>query len=225
MRSDRTLGEKRNECCSHCSKWQSWSVDNPGQWITKELLDRGHTVKAVVRTPAKVPQTSALTTAQSNLSSVDQIAKSLRGADAVVSSYGPAADNTREIVPVTKRIAPAAKQNSRRLLVVGGAGSLEVAPGVTLLASGYVPEPFVPITKAHADAFANLKKSDSDWTYFSPTAFFELGERTDKFRLGKDELIADASGTRRISMEDYAIAAVDELEHPARRGSRFTIGY
>jgi putative NADH-flavin reductase len=129
------------------------------------------------------------------------------------------------LIGVTKRIVEAAKKNCQRVLVVGGAASLFVAPGVTLLASGYLPEPYLPISKSHAAVLENLGKSDADWTYFSPAAFFEPGERTGKFRLGKDELVADGAGTSRISLEDYAIAAVDELEKPAHRGERFTIGY
>ena len=78
---------------------------------------------------------------------------------------------------------------------------------------------------AHIQVLRNLKQSSIDWTYFSPAAFFEPGERTGKFRLGKDDLITDAQGNSRISFEDYAIALVDELENPQQRRGRFTIGY
>ena len=117
------------------------------------------------------------------------------------------------------------KAGGPRLVVVGGAASLEVAPGVTLLASGHLPEAWVPIATSHAKVLEQLKASDIDWTYFSPAAYFEPGVRTGKFRLGKDSLIADAKGESRISLEDYAIALVDELEKPAHIRSRFTIGY
>jgi uncharacterized protein len=196
-----------------------------GQRITAELLQRGHSVLAVVRTPEKVPTTKGIEVAKSDLSDVAQLVDVLNGADAVVSAYGPPADDTDQIIGTTKRIAEAVKRNKQRLLVVGGAASLFVAPGVTVLASGYLPEPYVPIARSHEQVLKDLKASGADWTNFSPAGLFEPGERTGKFRLGKDDLIADAGGNSRISMEDYAIAAVDELERPQHRGERFTIGY
>jgi hypothetical protein len=196
-----------------------------GQRITAELLERGHRVLAVVRTPENVPATKGIEVAKSDLSDVAQLVDVLNGADAVVSAYGPPADDTDQIIGTTKRITEAVKRNKQRLLVVGGAASLFVAPGVTVLASGYLPEPYVPIARSHEQVLKDLKASGADWTNFSPAGLFEPGERTGTFRLGKDDLIADAGGNSRISMEDYAIAAVDELERPQHRGERFTIGY
>jgi len=130
------------------------------------------------------------------------------------------------LLGVTEReIAAVKKVGQIRLVVVGGAGLLEVAPGVTLLASGHLPAARVPIATSHEKALKLLQKSDIDWTYFSPAAFFEPGERTGKFRLGTTELIADSKGESRISMEDYAIALVDELEQPVHRRAQFSIGY
>jgi putative NADH-flavin reductase len=100
-----------------------------------------------------------------------------------------------------------------------------VAPGVTLIDSGYLPEPYLPIANAHVKALNVLKASKIDWTYLAPAAYFEPGQRTGKFRLGKDELIADSAQESRISMEDYAVALVDELETPRHRGERFSVGY
>lgn len=109
--------------------------------------------------------------------------------------------------------------------MVGGAGTLFVAPGVPLADSGYLPEAVLPIAKAHVKAYNALRSSSIDWTYLAPAASFLPGERTGKFRLGKDELIANAQQESRISMEDYAIALVDELEKPRHRRQRFSIGY
>jgi putative NADH-flavin reductase len=103
------------------------------------------------------------------------------------------------------------------------AGSLFVAPGVTLRASGHVPKEWLPIVDAPIQVLRHLKQSSIDWTYFSPAGFFEPGERTGKFRLGKDDLITDAQGNSRISFEDYAIALVDELENPQHHRSRIVI--
>ena len=196
-----------------------------GQRLTSELLQRGHHVTAVVRNPSKVQNHKNVTIVSSDLSDEKQIASALKGADAVVSAYGAPADDADQVISVTRRITEAVKQTRQRLVVVGGAASLFIKPGVTVLAAGYVPEWGVPIATAHNTVLEELRRSNADWTYFSPAAFFEPGERTGKFRLGKDELIADASGNSRISMEDYAIATVDELEKPAHRRERFTIGY
>jgi len=196
-----------------------------GSRILHELQARGHEVTAIVRNhPERLPMGAK--SAQDDLSDVAKIAQTLGGADAVVSAYGPPANDTDQLIGVTERLIEAVqKAGVPRLIVVGGAASLEVAPGVTLLASGHLPGPWVPIATSHAKALDVLKKSGINWTYFSPAAFFEPGERTGKFRLGKDSLIADQTGQSRISMEDYAIALVDELERPAHERARFTIGY
>ena len=112
-----------------------------------------------------------------------------------------------------------------RLLVVGGAGGLEVAPGVSLIASGHLPPPYLPIATSHVKALDVLRQSDVNWTYVAPAAYFEPGTRTGKFRLGTDELITAANGESRISMEDYAIAMVDELENGVNRRKRVSVGY
>jgi putative NADH-flavin reductase len=110
-------------------------------------------------------------------------------------------------------------------VVVGGAGSLEVAPGVTLESAKDFPAAWRPIAQAHEKALELLRESSIDWTYLSPSAFFEPGPRTGKFRLGQDQLLTAADGKSWISMEDYAIALADELEQPQHRRQRFTVGY
>lgn len=195
-----------------------------GSRILKELQSRGHDVTAVVRHPEKLP--TGTKSISDDLGRADRIAEIIAGSDVVVSAYMPPPDDTDQLIPVTTRLIEAVrKANQPRLIVVGGAASLEVAPGVTLLASGHLPAEWIAIAKSHASALALLKKSDVNWTYFSPAAFFEPGQRTGKFRLGKDQLISDANGQSRISMEDYAIALVDEIEKPAHERARFTIGY
>jgi uncharacterized protein len=197
---------------------------NAGSRILQELQSRGHEVTAAVRNPDKLP--AGTKSIRDDLSSVDRIAEIIAGTDAVVSAYMPPPDDTDQLVAVTGRLVEAVrKAGNPRLIVVGGAASLEVAPGVTLLASGNVPAAWLPIASSHAKTLELLKTSDIRWTYFSPAGFFEPGERTVKFRLGKDRLIMDDKGESRISYEDYAIALVDELEKPAHIQERFTIGY
>lgn len=195
-----------------------------GSRILQELISRSHRVTAVARNISKLPST--VTARQDDLSNLDIIAATIQGADALISAYGPPHDDTDALIGVTERqIAAVKKAGNVRLIVVGGAGSLEVAPGVTLLASGHLPAQWVPIAISHEKTLKVLEASDINWTYFSPAAYFEPGQRTGKFRLGTNQLITDSKGESRISLEDYAIALVDELEKPAHERSRFTIGY
>jgi putative NADH-flavin reductase len=200
------------------------ATGNSGSRILQELISRGHKVTAVARNTSKLPST--VTARQDDLSNVETIAAIIQGADAVISAYAPPQDNTDALLGVTERqIAAVKSAGNIRLIIVGGAGSLEVAPGVTLLSSGHLPAPWIPIATSHENVLKMVQASDINWTYFSPAAFFEPGERTGKFRLGTDQLVADSKGQSRISLEDYAIALVDELEKPAHERARFTIGY
>ena len=203
------------------------ATGNSGSRILKELVSRGHQVIAIVRNPAKLPQPApGVVIKQDDLSDSKKIAAAVNGAEAVISAYAPPQDDVDAIVGVTQRQVEALNHGSKvRLIVVGGAGGLNVAPGVTLVDSGYLPEPYLPIAKAHVKALNVLRASTIDWTYLAPAAYFEPGTLTGKFRLGTDELIANERQESRISMEDYAIALVDELEKPQHRRQRFSIGY
>ena len=203
------------------------ATGNSGSRILKELVSRGHQVIAIVRNPAKLPQPApGVVIKQDDLSDSKKIAAAVDGAEAVISAYAPPQDDVDAIVGVTQRQVEALNHGSNvRLIVVGGAGGLNVAPGVTLIDSGYLPEPVLPIAKAHSKALNVLRASTIDWTYLAPAAYFEPGTLTGKFRLGTDELIANERQESRISMEDYAIALVDELEKPQHRRQRFSIGY
>jgi uncharacterized protein len=204
-----------------------------GRCILDELVNRGHEVTAVARNPDKLPQTVARI--RDDLSSVERIVDTVLGAEAVVSAFGPPRDDPRffssqsytdQLVSVTERLIAAVRKVSiPRLIVVGGCGSLEFSPGVTVLKSGHWPEKLVPIATSHMKALAALRASDINWTYFSPPMLIEPGVRTGKFRLGGERLIVDEGGKSSVSFEDYAVALVDELEKPAHERSRFTIGY
>jgi putative NADH-flavin reductase len=197
-----------------------------GSRLMQELVTRGHRVTAVARDVSKLPAANGVDVKQDDLSDARRTADVIRGADAVISAYAPPANDTDELVGVTRRQVEAVRAAGvDRLLVVGGAGGLEVAPGVSLIDSGHLPAPWLPIANSHVKAFDVLRNSDVDWTYVAPAAFFEPGERTGKFRTGKDELVTAANGESRISMEDYAIAMVDELESGANRRKRVSVGY
>jgi len=187
------------------------ATGNSGQRILQELTKRGHEVTAVARNISRLPPT--VKAVSDDLSNVDAIASLIAGTDVVVSAYAPPHDNTDALLGVTERqIAAVKKAGVSRLIVVGGAGLLDVAPGVTLIASGYLPEAFLPIARSHDKTLGILKGSDVNWTYFSPAAYFEPGQRTGKYRLGTTNLIANEKGDSRISFEDYALALADEIE-------------
>jgi uncharacterized protein len=202
------------------------ATGNAGKEIVKELLARGHQVTGVARNIDSLKAIPGVTTQTDDLSNVDAIAAIIKGADAVVTAYQPPPDNTDALVEVTRREIEAVKKaGSIRLLVVGGAGLLEVAPGVTLIKSGHLPPQYLPIATAHENALALLRASNINWTYLSPAAYFMPGERTGKFRLGTKELISDSKGESKISFADYAIALVNEIEQPHHERASFSVGY
>jgi len=197
-----------------------------GSRLLQELIARGHDVTAAVRNPQTFSAPADISIVRDDLSDAHHTADVVRGADAVVSAYAPPADDTDALIGVTERQVSAVRDAGvDRLLVVGGAGGLEVAPGVSLIASGHLPAPYLPIATSHVKALDVLRRSDVDWTYVAPAAYFEPGTRTGTFRLGTDELITAANGESRISMEDYAIALVDELENGHNRRRRISVGY
>lgn len=208
-----------------------------GSTILNELVRRGHHVTAVARSLAKLPDPlpEGVNAVRDDLNCTERITAIIRGADAVVSAYGPARDDARftaderytdQLPAVVERLIDAVGEAGViRLIVVGGAGSLWFSPGVTVLDSGYWPQAYVPIARSHVKAFAALRASNINWTYFSPPMLIRPGERTGQFRLGRDDLIKDEQGNSRVSFEDYAVALVDELERPAHERARFTIGY
>ncbi|HYK35786.1 NAD(P)-dependent oxidoreductase [Alloacidobacterium sp.] len=196
-----------------------------GSRVLKELVLRGHQVTAVVRDPSRVPNEPGVKAVQGDVLNAAAVADVVKDADAVVSAYNPG-QTPAAIVDATKSLIAGLKQAGvKRLIEVGGAGSLFVAPNVRLVDAPNFPTEWKAIALAHGDALEVLRRSDLDWTYFSPAAFIQPGERTGKFRLGTDTLVADEKGTSRISAEDYAIALVDELENPKHIRQRFTVGY
>ncbi|HEX2918406.1 MAG TPA: NAD(P)H-binding protein [Edaphobacter sp.] len=203
------------------------ATGNAGSEIVKELLRRGHTVTGVARKVESLKDQPGVTAKTDDLSSVDGIAGIIKGADVVVSAYQPPADNTDALIDVTKRQLEAVKKAGvPRLVVVGGAGQLEVAPGVTLIKSGYLPAEYMPIALSHEKAAEVLKESSGvNWTYIAPAAYFVPGERTGKYRTGTNNLVSDEKGESRISFADYAIALVDEIEKPKHERALFSVGY
>lgn len=191
-----------------------------GSRIVPELLRRGHHVTTISREPAKVPPQPNLTAKKGDVFDGDGLTALLDGHDVAISSVHFTASD-----PV-KLIAAAKASGVGRYIVVGGAGSLDVAPGVRLVTTPSFP----PQYKAEAEAggaFLDLLRQEKElnWTFISPSALFVAGERTGKFRLGKDQLLTAADGKSWISFEDYAVALADEIQTPAHERARFTVGY
>ena len=195
------------------------ATGNAGSRILAELSRRGHHVSAIARHPENLPALSGVTPLLADARDVAGLAAAIKGHDAVVSSVHFTASDPRKL------IAAVHQAGVPRYLVVGGAGSLEVAPGVKLIDTPQFPA----IYKAEAAAggvFLDLLRQEPvlDWTFLSPSAMFVHGERTGKFRLGRDQLLTNDRGSS-ISFEDYAIALADEIEKPAHSRQRFTVGY
>ncbi|MGO4128531.1 NAD(P)-dependent oxidoreductase [Inquilinus sp. YAF38] len=193
---------------------------NVGSKILAEALSRGHEVTGIVRNPEKLPQHAKLTAKRGDVFDADGLAKLLAGHDAVISSVHYTASDPALLLQAVKA------SGVRRYLVVGGAGSLEVAPGVQLVDTPEFPALYKEEASKGRD-YLTLLRGDTglDWTFLSPSAVIAPGERTGKFRLGGDQLLVGADGQSRISQEDYAVALIDELEKPAHTRQRFTVGY
>jgi uncharacterized protein len=191
-----------------------------GSRVAKELLARGHKVTAIARDAAKVPAQPGLTVKAADATQPTQLAPVLAGHDAVVSAARFVSSDANALLSAAKAA------RVPRVLVVGGAGSLEVAPGKALLDTPEFPDAYKPEATAGRNYLNALKQEQAiDWTYLSPSAEFMPGERTGKFRIGDNQLLSDANGRSWISMEDYAIALADEIERPRHSRKRFTVGY
>ena len=193
---------------------------NAGSRISAELARRGHSVTAIARNPGKIARQANVTPTEGDVMDQAGLARLLTGHDAAISSVHFLASD-----PV-KLIGAAKESKVSRYLVVGGAGSLEVAPGVRLVTTPGFPVAY----KAEAEkgaAFLDLLRAEKElsWTFLSPSALFVAGERTGKFRLGTDQLLTAADGKSSISFEDFAVALADEIERPAHIRQRFTVGY
>lgn len=200
-----------------------------GQRIQKEALDRGHEVTAVVRDPSKITETRpGLTALAGDVLDTQKVIEQVAGSDAVVSAISPGAgSNDIYIKAADSLIAGLTAAGISRIIFVGGAGSLEVAPGVQLVDTPTFPEIYKARALAMRDELVYIREKavDLDWTYVSPSAFIHPGERTGTFRVGGDQLLVDAEGKSQISAEDFAIAIVDEIESGAHIKQRITVGY
>lgn len=206
-----------------------------GSAILNEALNRGHKVTAIVRNPEKIRiENSNLTVIKADATDPAILAKIASGKDAIISAYNPGWGNPRmyeETLENYPKIVEGAKLSGvKRLLIVGGAGTLFVKPGIRLIDTGVLPEEWLPGVKSLGEFYLNtlVNEKDIDWIFFSPAGNLgnmSKGVRTGKYRLGKDDMLFDEKGDSFISVEDYAVAMIDELEQENHHKERFTAAY
>ena len=191
-----------------------------GSAITAELARRGHSVTAIARNPERIAKLAHVTALAGDANDRAALAKLWAGHDAAVSSIHFTASDVEALIGAARDSAVP------RYLVVGGAGSLEVAPGVRLVTTPGFPAQYKAEAEKGAAFLDRLQcEKELNWTFLSPSALFEPGSRTGQFRLGDDQLLVDSAGKSSISFEDFAVAMADEIERPAHLRKRFTVGY
>lgn len=209
------------------------ATGNIGQQVVKEAVSRGHEVVGVVRDPEvqKSPDPKAHLV-KGDATNAASVAKVVKGADAIVSAISPRVSSRGLPAPslvdgARAVIAGATKAGVKRVIFVGGAGSLEVAPGKRLMDQPGFPAPYRAEAEAGAEMLDVVRKEATalDWSYISPAAEISSGHRTGRYRTTGDQFIPDHKGQSRISFEDYAVAVVDELEHRNHVGRRFGVAY
>ena len=196
------------------------ATGNAGSRVLSELERRKYSVTAIVRDVARVPSGPRVTAKSADVGDVRALTSAIAGNEILISSL------LFEASDPAKLIRAAEDSGVRRYIVVGGAGSLEISPGLTVLQSGKVPAPYRNESAAGAHFLQMLRETaDLDWTFISPSAEFVVGDRTGVFRLGADSLLIDANGRSWISYEDFALALVNEIETDSHHRRRFTVGY
>lgn len=190
-----------------------------GSEITRELAARGHQVRAIARKPEAIPVAPGVTAVEGDASDPAALAALIQGSDAVISALH--FDVTAETL-----LSAVRKAGVARLLVTGGAASLETAPGKRLIDAPDFPEDWKPFAMGGIDFLDALRKETAiDWTFFSPATLLFEGPRLGRYRSGGDQLVTDDAGESKISFADYAIAMVDELEQKRHSRARFTAAY
>jgi len=200
-----------------------------GSAVLEELLRRGHQVTVLARNPAKVAARAGLSVVQADAQDAAQVARAVAGQDAVVSAYNPGwtvPDIHDQFLRGTRAIHVGVLASGvRRLVVVGGAGSLYVAPGVQLVDTPEFPAEWKQGALAAREALNLIRQEEAlEWTFLSPPILLQPGERTGQYRLGLEAPLMEADGSPGgISVADLAVALVDELEAPRHVRQRFTV--
>lgn len=195
-----------------------------GSRILNEALSREHRLTALVRDVAGLPSHLNLIPRAIDVTDTKSLRDTLEGHDAVISAFNPGKDATGQ---GPHSIIEAVKGHpTLRLLVVGGAGSLEVAPGRRLVDEPDFPAAWKDGALKTAE-FLTLLRSEPgiSWTFVSPAAKLSPGARTGRYRVGGDQLLTDEHGESRISVEDFAVAMLDEAENGTHHRARISVAY
>jgi len=200
---------------------------NIGQRITREAASRKYELKLITSKTKNFFGLNDAKTVQVDIFDNEKLAEQFKGSDVVISAYNPPQENTDILIDASKSLAKAAKKTGVRLIAVGGAGSLKVGENKVLVDSPDFPAAYKPVALAHQKALNEvyLNETELNWTNVSPSAYIFEGERTGKFRLAEDTLIANEKGESSISMEDFAVGILDEVDNKVFNRKRFTIGY
>lgn len=194
-----------------------------GSRIVNEALSRGHDVVAATRNPDRIEARAGLTAEALDVTDVKRLSELAAGVDTVISATSPRSSGKPEEEAVSYATALIAALGKTRLVMVGGAGSLNLPDGTPV--ADVVPDAYAAEARAMRSAYERIKASDLDYTVQAPAGEIAPGERTGRFRLQTDVLLSDAEGNSRISAEDYAVALLDEVEHPQFRRQLFTAAY
>ncbi|WP_324761078.1 NAD(P)-dependent oxidoreductase [Haloarcula montana] len=200
-----------------------------GQRTANELRARGHTVTGVSRSgTVEEIDGDGFVAITGDATDADDMAKLAAGHDAIVSALGPSDDESPEILTemIEAVIEGLRRADVERLVWTGGAGGLSVGPETRLIETDDFPEEWVPVARAAIDAYEILSEADDlEWSYLAPAALIEPGERTGEYRTADGELVTDDEGDSYISMEDFAVALVDELEEKTAVHTYLGTGY
>lgn len=200
-----------------------------GGAILKEASARGHHVVAITRHPEKVETLPGVAAVKADAADTQQLADAINGQNVVISAFNGGwgdPDIYNKHLDGSKAIIDAAKQAKARLIMIGGAGSLEAAPGQQLVDSPDFPAEWKAGALAARDALTAIRNErELDWTFISPAIILTPGEKTGTYRLGGDQPVFDGNGESKISVGDLAAAIVDEAEAPKHSRKRFTVGY
>jgi putative NADH-flavin reductase len=199
-----------------------------GTDVTAELISRGHQVTAASRTGGTA-SADGITPITLDATSADAVAQAAAGHDAIVNAVGPrfGQDDLAGLSSIATAVVTAARQSRvTRVVIVGGAGTLEVAPGVRLVDTENMPDEYKPLAHAHADAFDIYRTAgDLEWTYLTPPPEFMPGDRTGTYRAEGDSYLAGEDGRSRLSYADMAVAVADTIEQGTHKGARVAVAY
>ena len=196
------------------------ATGNVGTKILAEAVTRGHQVTGIARNIGKLTAGDRVTPKQLDMADEQRLAEAFKGHDAAVVSVRHNGNDVQHAFQAAKAAGV------KRIVIVGGAASLEAAPGVRLIDTPGFPEAIKVEARPAAEALDRIREEQElEWSFVSPSIVLAPGQRTGKFRLGGEQVLKDEKGDSRISQEDLAVAIIDELEKPRHIRKRFTVGY